>query len=66
LWFTNVTGAYYEFGVGYNGYNSSGGPTPTLQDYAIAWSFTVPEPSSFMLAALGLTALCWRVKRKRT
>jgi hypothetical protein len=66
LWFTNMPSAYYEFGVGYNGYSAQSGPTPTYETYSIAWSFTpVPEPSTFLLAGLGLAALGWRLKRKQ-
>jgi hypothetical protein len=67
LWFTNVPAAYYEFGVSYNAYASLGSPGPTYEGYAVAWSFTpVPEPSSLLLAGLGITALWWRLKRRRT
>jgi len=67
LWFTNVPSAYYEFGVIYKGYASQGGPTPGDESYSIAWSFTpIPEPSSLLLAALGLTALWWRMGRRKT
>jgi len=67
LWFTNVAAAYYQFGVSYNGYSAAGGPTPGNEDYSIAWSFTdVPEPSAFLLAGLGATALWWRLRRRRT
>jgi hypothetical protein len=66
LWFTNVPAAYYEFGVSYNGYSSQGGSTPGNEPYSIAWSFTaVPEPSSLLLAGLGVITLWWGVKRQR-
>jgi hypothetical protein len=66
LWFTNVPSAYYEFGVSYNGYASQGGATPTYEPYSVAWSFTaVPEPSSLLLAGLGITALWWGMRRRR-
>jgi hypothetical protein len=65
LWFTNAPAAYYDFGVGYNGY--TGTLNPPTEQYALAWSFTaVPEPSTFLLAGLGMTALAWRLRRKRT
>lgn len=66
LWFTNLPAAYYQVGVGYAGYNSQGGPTPTLEPYSVAWSFVaVPEPSTLLLAGLGVTTLWWGVKRRR-
>ena len=58
---------YYEFGVGYNGYTTNDtaqvGDT-TMVNYALAWSFTVPEPSTLLLAGMGMTTLFWRLKRK--
>jgi hypothetical protein len=67
LWFTNVPTAYYEFGVSYNQYASQGSPAPGNETYAVAWSFTpVPEPSTLLLAGLGITALWWQLKRRRT
>ncbi len=65
LWFTNAPAAYYQFAVIYNGYNSAGGPTPTLVDYGLAWSFAaIPEPSTLLLATLGLAVVC-RLRRRR-
>jgi hypothetical protein len=63
LWFTNLPTAYYQFTVGYSGY--SGGAAPGSEDYALAWNFTVPEPSSLLLAVLGISTLWWQTKRKR-
>ena len=65
LWFTNLPTAYYEFTVGYTGYDSQGGPTIANEQYALAWTFTVPEPSTLLLAGLGLTTLWWQSKRRR-
>ena len=67
----NTTGTnYYEFGVQYVG--NSIATTAFYQtnlsqfvDYGVAWNFTtVPEPSSLLLAVLGLGLLGW-VGRKR-
>jgi len=63
LWFTNLSTAYYEFTVGYSGYQ--GGTAPGNEDYAVAWNFVVPEPSTLLLAALGMTTLWWQSKRRR-
>jgi Subtilase family/PEP-CTERM motif len=65
LWFTNLPTAYYEFGVRYTGYDSQGGPTVTDEQYGLAWTFSVPEPSTLLLAALGISTLWWRTKRNR-
>jgi PEP-CTERM motif len=68
LWFTNAAAAYYEFAVGYNGYSNAvpGGGSPGLEQYSIAWSFTaVPEPSTLLLAGLGVTSLWWGMRRRR-
>jgi hypothetical protein len=63
LWFTNLPTAYYQFTVGYSGY--SGGAAPGSVDYGLAWNFTVPEPSSLLLASLGMLTLWWQTKRRR-
>lgn len=65
LWFTNLPSAYYEFEVGYTGYDSQGGPTIQNEQYGMAWTFTVPEPSTLLLAGLGLSTLWWQSKRRR-
>jgi hypothetical protein len=65
LWFTNLPTAYYEFMVGYSGYDSLAGPTIQNEQYGLAWAFTVPEPSSLLLAALGISTLWWQTKRRR-
>ena len=66
LWFTNLPTAYYQFTVGYAGYDSLGGPTVADETYGLAWDFTaVPEPSTLLLAALGISTLWWQSKRRR-
>ena len=67
LYFTNLPAAYYEFGVNYANYNAApGGTNLTLVTYGVAWSFTaVPEPSTLLLAALGMSVV-WRLRRRRT
>ncbi|HXI82515.1 MAG TPA: S8 family serine peptidase [Verrucomicrobiae bacterium] len=65
LWFTNLPSAYYEFMIGYTGYDSQGGPTVMNEQYGLAWTFTVPEPSSLLLAGLGISTLWWQTKRRR-
>ena len=37
LWFTNLPSAYYEFEIGYTGYDSQGGPTVMNEQYGLAW-----------------------------
>jgi subtilisin family serine protease len=65
LWFTNLPTAYYEFEVGYTGYDAQAGPTVMNEQYGLAWTFTVPEPSTLLLAVLGVSTLWWQKKRKQ-
>ncbi len=65
LYFTNLPTAYYELGVYFASTNNSTAGL-TSDNYGLAWNATVPEPSALLLAGLGITALSWRLKRRRT
>jgi len=64
IYLTNLPTAYYEVGVQFFGQGTS-----TLgansENYGLAWNITVPEPSTLLLAGLGLAVLGW-VRRRKT
>jgi len=64
LYFTNLPSAYYEVSVDFSNYVAGTGTTPLSVTYALAWNFTVPEPSTLLLAMMGL-AMMLRLGRRR-
>ncbi len=65
LYFTNLTAGWYQFGVSYTNYVKGIDATPLGTVYGLAWDFTaIPEPSTLLLATLGLAIVC-RLRRRR-
>jgi hypothetical protein len=72
LYFTNLPGAYYQFGVYYSNYYVGAGPPLASINYGLAWSLqtlelqVIPEPSILLLLTCGAVLIHWRRRWKAT